>query len=382
MDKESKKVVKTFGFASFFNDLGSEMAYPILPLFAREVLKAKMQEVGIIDGLAESTIAISQALSGFISDKIKKRKIFIWLGYLVSGIGRLGYAFSFYWQTLVGFRILNNFGKVREAPRDAFVSDVSLNNNRARNFGILRMMDNLGAFLGILICILLFKYLGYRKIFLLAAIPSLISAILVLIFIKESPHLYSKDNDNFHLNHLSKNYKKFLLVGVLFALASFSYSFLLIFVKEAGFKEIYVPFLYLLFILITSLSSIPFGKLADKIGRKRVLAISFVFWGFVCLSFLLIKNPIFFIIPFIFYGLSKGAQEPAERAFVSEISPKDYKTSGLGIYKMTTGLCALPSYFIAGFLWDKVNRFLPFYLGLILTIISLILLLFIKEKTS
>lgn len=380
MEEKSIKTVKIFSWASFFNDLGAEMAYPILPIFMREILKANMTAVGIVDGLAESVISLTQAFSGYLSDKIKKRKIFIWLGYFISGLARIGYAFSFHWKTLAGFRVLNNIGKIREAPRDATVADISVDHNRGKHFGILRMMDNLGAFLGILICILLFKYLGYRRIFLLAAIPSLISSLLVFLFIKETPHLYTHDKDNFHINHLTKNYRRFLLASIIFALGSFSYSFLLIFIKEVGFKETLVPLMYLIFALLASLSSIPFGKLADKIGRKIVLSISFIFWGLVCLIFIFFRNPLVFVIAFIIYGLHKGAMEPAERAFVSELSPAEYKSSGLGIYKMATGLCALPSALIAGFLWDKIDKVLPFYVGIFLTIISLILLTLVKEK--
>lgn len=382
MNQKTEKTVKIFGLASFFNDLGAEMAYPILPIFMREVLKANMTAVGIVDGFAEAMISLTQALSGYLSDKIKKRKIFIWVGYFISGLARIGYALSFNWKILAGFRVLNNFGKMREAPRDAIIADISYNHNRGKHFGILRMMDNLGAFLGILLCILLFKYLGYRRIFLLAAIPSLISSLLVFLFIKEKPHLYTRDKDNFHINHLSKNYWRFLLASVIFALGSFSYSFLLIFIKEIGFRETIIPFMYLIFALLASVSSIPFGKLADKIGRKIVLSIAFVFWGLVCTLFIFFRNPFVFVIAFIVYGLHKGALEPAERAFVSELSPVEYKSSGLGIYRMATGFCALPSAFIAGFLWDRINKILPFYLGIFLTSVSLVLLVFVKEKNN
>lgn len=382
MELESKKTIKIFSLSSFFNDLGSEMAYPILPLFMKEVLKANMSAIGIVDGLADTIVSISQAFSGFISDRLKKRKIFIWIGYIISGISRFGYALSRNWPTLALFRALNNVGKIREAPRDAMIADYSYNNNRANNFGILRMMDNLGAVLGIVICILLFKYLGYRKIFLMAAIPSLLSAFLVLFFIKEKSHLYSQDNKNFQLGNLSKLYKKFLLISIIFALGSFSYSFLLIFAKEIGFQEAFVPVLYLLFIGTTSLSSVPFGKLADKIGRKKVLMISYFLWALVCFIFISIKNYWVLIIAFLLYGLQQGSLEPAQRAFVSEISPSAYRASGLGIYKMSVGLCALPSSFIAGLLWDKYNKFIPFYWGLILTVMAIILLFFTKETIT
>lgn len=379
MEKENKKIVNIFSFASFFNDLGAEMAYPVLPLFLRDVLGANMTVIGIVDGLAESMVAFAQALAGYLADKIKKRKIFIWIGYLIAGISRLGYGFSYDWRTLAGFRVLNNFGKIREAPRDAIVSDVSFDHNRGRNFGILRMMDNLGAFFGVILCILFFGYLGYRRIFLLASVPSLISAILIILCIKELENLYSCDRNNFKLSYLSKNYKKFLIASIIFALGSFSYSFILVFVKESGITTNFIPLYYLIFILFASLFSIPFGRLVDKLGRKNVLNISFLLWGMVCLSFIFLRNKIFYFIPFILYGMHKGALEPAERTFISELSPFDYKTSGLGIYKMIIGLCNFPAGLIAGFLWDKFNKFTPFYFSLITTFITFVLLLFVKE---
>ncbi len=113
-----------------------------------------------------------QSISGYISDRIKKRKIFVWIGYLFGSFSRIGYALSKSWHHLIPFRILDRFGKIRSAPRDAFIADISNDENRGRNFGFLRAMDNLGAFFGILICVLFFKFFGYRNLFLLASIPS------------------------------------------------------------------------------------------------------------------------------------------------------------------------------------------------------------------
>jgi len=151
----SKKTIHTFALASFFNDLGSDIIYPIWPLFVTTILKANMTALGFLDGLGEALVSISQAASGYFSDRIKKRKVFIWTGYLLGACSRLGYSLSTVWQHLIPFRIMDRSGKIRSAPRDALVADLSTEKNRGKNFGILRTMDHLGAVCGILICIFL-----------------------------------------------------------------------------------------------------------------------------------------------------------------------------------------------------------------------------------
>lgn len=379
-ERQKRKTVKVFAIASFLNDLGSDMIYPIWPLFVTTILGANMVVLGFIDGLGDAIVSISQALSGYISDRIRKRKIFIWTGYLFGSLSRLGYAVSSTWQHLIPFRILDRCGKIRSAPRDAIVADISTDQDRGGNFGMLRAMDNLGAVCGIIICILFSGFLGYRRIFLLAAIPSVIGTILILFFIKEKKSANSKVYKGLSMKNLDKNFRLFLFLSSLFALGSFSYSFLLIFAKESGFKTTFVPLLYLIFTAVASLFSFPFGRLSDKIGRKSVLGLSYIFWALVVLSFIILKGNLAIILGFILYGLHKGALEPVQKTFVSELSPREYRASSLGGFQMVIGLCALPASFIAGVLWDKIDKSAPFYLSLILTFIAIVMMIFVKEQ--
>lgn len=378
--KETKKTVRIFALGSFLNDLGADMIYPIWPLFLTSVLGADMAILGLIDGLSDSIVAISQAISGYVSDKIKKRKIFIWIGYLFGAAARLGYAISATWQQIIPFKILDRAGKIREAPRDAIIADVSTLKNRGKNFGIVRAMDNLGAVVGITISILFIETLGYRNLFLIAAIPSAIGAFLIFTLIKEKKPVESKVFKGLSFKDLNKNFILFLILSSFFALASFSYSFLLIFAKQFGFKIYFVPVLYLIFTVAASIFALPFGKLADKMGRKPVIMLAYLFWGLVCLSFIFIQTYWAIVIAFILYGMHKGALEPVQKAFVSELAPKEYRASSLGGFQMVIGLCALPASLIAGLLWDKIGVFMPFYFSLGLTIISIVMLIFVKEK--
>ncbi|NIO49180.1 MAG: MFS transporter [Candidatus Aminicenantes bacterium] len=376
---EPKKTIRTFALASFLNDLGSDMIYPVWPLFVITILKANMAVLGFLDGLGDALVSISQAGSGYISDRIKKRKIFIWTGYLFGALSRLGYSISTIWPHLVPFRVLDRVGKIRSAPRDAIVADVSTKENRGKNFGLLRAMDHLGAVFGILVCIALFSLLGYRFLFALAAIPSLVSAFLVFTLIKERKTEPIQIYKGISLKDLDRNFRLFLVLSSLFALGAFSYSFLLIYAKELGFKLAFVPVLYLIFTLSAFLFAYPFGRLSDKIGRKYVLLISYFFWIAVCLGVISEPNRMMIIFIFILYGAHKGALEPVQRTFVCELAPPEFRASCLGGFQMVIGLCTLPASFIAGILWDTLGVLVPFYLSLVLTLVSGIMLLFVKK---
>lgn len=375
--KEGKKTVGVFSLASFLNDLGSDMILPLWPFFVRDVLGANIIFLGFLDGLGEAIVSFSQAGSGYLSDKFRKRKIFIWLGYIFGSISRIGYALSTVPYHLIPFKALDRFGKIRVAPRDAIVADVSTRKTRGSAFGLLRAMDNLGAVCGIIICILLFKYLGYRKLFYLAAIPSLISVLLVLIFIKErkAKRIYK----GLSFNQLTKNLKLFTFVSILFALGSFSYSFLLIFASDFGFKVTFIPVLYLIFTLTASIMSLPFGKLADKFSRKSIIIISYTFFGLMCIGFISLKTQLGLMFLFVVYGLHKAALEPVQRAFISELSPVEFRASVLGAFQMVIGLCALPASVIAGLLWEFIGMYAPFSFSLGLSTLSIILMMFVKE---
>jgi MFS family permease len=379
-EKETRSVVRIFAFASFLNDFGSDMIYPIWPLFVTIALKADVAVLGLVDGLGDAIVSLSQAASGYVSDRTRRRKVFIWAGYLFGSFSRVGYALSTAWPSLIPFRVLDRAGKMRGAPRDAIIADVSSNENRGRNFGLLRAMDNLGAVCGIIVCLIVFQLLGYERLFMLAAVPSALGALLVLALTKEKKSSGNKIFKGLSLKDLDRNFKLFLALSALFALGSFSYSFLLIFSERLGFQTESVPVLYLIFTAVAAMFSLPFGRLSDKIGRKSVLMLSFIFWGVVCLSFVLVDNYLAIGLAFVLYGLHKGSLEPVQRSFVSELAPAAYRASSLGAFQLVVGLLALPSSLIAGILWDKISLFAPFYFSLFLTIPSVLMLVFVKER--
>ncbi|MFH0798052.1 MAG: MFS transporter [Candidatus Woesearchaeota archaeon] len=380
MKKEAKKTLKTFSLAAFLNDMGADMIFPVWPLFLTTVMGANMAVLGLIDGLGQMLFSISQAVSGYLSDRLQKRKFFIWNGYIFSGISKIGYALSPTWHWLIPFKMIDRSGKMRGAPRDAIVSEISDDKHRGRNFGILRMMDNMGALFGIIATLLLFGMLGYKKLFIVAAIPSLIAA--ALIFFKVKEHKTKNIYKPIKLKELNRGLILFFILSAFFALGSFSYSFLLVFANKMGYQATTVPIFYLIYTAVAMLFSLPFGKLADIIGRKRVFMISYGIFALMCLGFMLIEQKWMLFILFPLYGLHLASLEPVQKTFVSEMAPGRFRVSTIGAYQMVVGILALPASLIAGLLWERVAPWAPFAFSLAMALIAFSLLFFIKETSS
>ena len=378
--KETRRTVRTFGMASFLNDFGSDMIYPIWPLFVTTFLGANVAILGLIDGLGDAMVSVSQAISGYASDRLRRRKVFVWTGYLMASASRLGYAVSTSWLNLIPFRVLDRAGKMRGAPRDAIIADVSTREDRGSNFGLLRSLDNLGAVCGIITTILLFAFLGYKELFMIAAIPSAIGALLVFIAVRERKAEGARIFKGLSLKDLSRDFRVYLALSSVFALGSFSYSFLIIYASQFGFQTVFIPVLYLIFTVFAAIFSLPFGRLSDRIGRKNVLFMGFAFWGMVCASMILVQHYLAMILAFVLYGLSRAALEPVQRTLASELSPAEYRASSLGGFQLVTGLTALPASLMAGVLWVSVGMMVPLYLSLALTVASMAMLAFVREK--
>ncbi len=295
---------------------------------------------------------------------------------------RIGYAISTVWQHLIPFRILDRAGKIRGAPRDAIVADISIQQTRGKNFGLMRMADHMGAVVGILICLAFFKLIGYRNLFMLAAIPSFLSALLIFLKVKETKQSDKVIYKGMSFRDMDRNFVLFMILSGIFAIGNFTYSFLLIHAKQSGFQIAFVPVLYLVYTIAASLTAYPFGRLADKIGRKTVMQISFFLWGLVCLVVLFFDTRLMIFLMFILYGLHKGAIEPVQSAIVSELAPIKYRASSLGAYQMLIGLCAFPASMVAGLLWDIISFRAPFYLSLGLTILAGMMMLFVREPRT
>jgi len=371
---------------SLFTDLSSQMVFPLIPLFLTTVLGAGAYAVGVVEGAAETTASLLKVVSGYWSDKIKKRKPFVLFGYSLSSLTKPLFAFANVWFFVLFVRVIERVGKgLRTAPRDALVAESCHENVRGKAYGFHRAMDGIGSILGAVLAFLLLPILGYRNIFLFAFIPGVI-AVFVILFIKEKNAPAKKGPQEkpvkLSFKELPKNLRLFIIVSSIFALGHFGYAFLLLRAKNIGLADNMAILLYVLFYVVYTICIIPAGILSDKIGRKSVLVAGYFVFAITSFGLIYTSNIYNVLLFFIIYGIFYAMIDGVQRAFVVDLAPKHLKATALGTFHTAIGLVALPGGFIAGLLWDKIRPGATFLYGLILAIISMFLFIFVKGKTK
>lgn len=373
------------GLVSLFTDLSSQMVFPLIPLFLTTVLGAGAYAVGIVEGAAETAASLLKIISGYWSDKIKKRKPFVLFGYSLSSITKPLFAFADIWSFVLFIRVVERIGKgLRTAPRDAIVAESCDESVRGKAYGFHRAMDGIGSVLGAILAFLLLPVLGYRNIFLLAFIPSII-AVLVILFIKEKNAPTKKETRETSIKlsfkELSMNLRLFIIVSSIFALGHFGYAFLLLRAKDIGLADNIAILLYVIFYIVYTICIIPFGILSDKIGRKPILIMGYLVFAITSIGLIFISNIYGILLFFVIYGIFYAMIDGIQRAFIVDLAPKHLKATALGAFHTSIGLVALPGGLIAGLLWDIICPEATFVYGFALSIISMGLFIFVKSNT-
>lgn len=384
--KINKNVLLT-GFTSFFTDISSEMIYPVLPFFLRSVLGVTPAVVGIIEGIAESTAALSKTYFGKIADRLKHYKEMAIMGYLFSALSKIILVFANAWFYVLSARFLDRIGKgIRTAPRDIIISESVEKEKRGIAFGIQRSMDFFGAFLGVLISYFIIRffiseqsYIGlYKNIFLFSLIPAFFGVIfLFFIIIPKTLKDLKKQEVQTKSKVLNTKLKLFLLGTIIFALGNSSNQFLLLRSQDVGFTLLNSILLYLIYNVTSSIFSPVFGKVSDKLGKKKVIIIGYGLYTLVYLSFGLFSKIWIYPIIWFLYGIYSAMTEGVEKAFVSDLSLKENRGFSLGLFSTIVGIGVLPASLIAGVLYTFIGAYAPFVLGGILSVLSVVVILFI-----
>jgi len=378
------KNVFVLGLVSFFNDVASEMIYPIVPIFLTSVLGAPVAIVGLIEGVAESTASVLKVISGWLSDKLQKRKPFIIAGYSFSSISKILLSMAFSWPFVLFARFIDRFGKgMRTSARDALIAESSDISARGKSFGFHRALDTLGAVVGPLIALLAIHFLdnNFRLIFFLAFIPACIGILLLLFFVKERKKEKNPDQVfHFSWRNLDPSFKVFLLISFIFALGNSSDAFLILRAQNLGLSVILVVLAYVLFNFTYAIFSMPAGIISDKIGPKKVLLSGFLLFSAVYLFFGLAQSSHFLWLLFPFYGIYMALTEGVGKAYISNLIPQEKTGTAFGVYQTTIGLCTFFASLIAGLLWTYIGVSAPFIFGSVMAIISAFLFVVLEKK--
>lgn len=372
---------------SFLTDVSSEMLAYLIPLFLANVLKTGTAVIGLIDGFAETTASLMKLYSGWLSDRLGKRKWLTVLGYGLSTLAKPFLYFASSWGWVLGVRFADRLGKgIRTAPRDALVAGSVDDRQRGLAFGVHRAGDTAGAFIGLLIAavIIWLTQAGeaqlqahtFQIIILASIIPAVLAVLVLAAGAKDVSMPGSSRLPLLSMKGMDKRFKLFLGVVVLFTLGNSSDSFIILRGQERGLSLLQIMGMLMTFNLLYALLSGPLGALSDRIGRRRLIIGGWITYGLVYLGFALSKTGWQVWTLFGLYGLYYAATEGTAKALIADLVPPERRGTAYGLFNAAIGLMALPASAIAGILWQGAfgwagfGASAPFFFGACMSLLA------------
>jgi MFS family permease len=362
------RTVIILSLVSLFADIASEMLYPVIPVYLKEIGFSVLL-IGILEGVANFTAGLSKGYFGKMSDEKGVRLPFVRLGYLLSALSKPMLAAFAYPVWIFFARTTDRLGKgLRTAARDALLSDNATLQTKARVFGFHRSMDTLGAAIGPVLALLLLIAFpkNYTSLFLIAGIPGLISVALIFL-LKEERKASStiKQRGFFSFFKYWKiaplPYKKLVIGLLLLALFNSSDIFLLLKIKEATGDDRLAIGAYILYNMVFALTAYPLGMLADKIGFKKVFMAGLSLFTVVYFLFGIGNTTAVFFTAFFIYGIYAAATEGIAKAWISNLSHGANTGTAIGFYTSCQSICTLLASVIAGWLWGSFGSSVAFF---------------------
>src|SRR5258705_989970 len=380
------------GWTSLFTDASTEMIYPLLPVYPSRVPGATAVSRGIIEGVAEGVNSLLKVLSGYWSDRVRRRRPIVIGGYALSSVARPFIAVTTTWPQVLVVRALDRVGKgIRGAPRDVLLARFATPSTRGRIYGFHRAMDHTGAIVGPLVAtvILFFAPEQYRLLFALTVIPGAI-AVALLFLVDEDPATGEPANPRTTEPPNLRTAREaplpgrvIALLGVLlvFGLGNSADAFLLLRLADALGGATYVPLLWAGIHVVKASLSTWGGGLSDTFGRKRMIVAGWIVYALVYFGFAMSTSAPVFIAWFLFYGVYFALAEGAEKALVADLTPAERRGAAFGWYNATTGVGALIASILFGYLYDRFGAPVAFVTGAALAGIAAVLLLLIPTDT-
>ena len=376
------RAVWVLGFVSLFMDLSSEIIHALLPLFLTTTLGVSVAVVGAIDGIAEATASITKVFSGYISDRMGKRRPLILIGYGMAALTKPMFALAGSAPMILGARFADRIGKgLRGAPRDALVADVTPVEMRGTAFGLRQSLDTVGAFAGPLLAIGLMIVFAndIRSVFWFAIIPAVVAVILVLVAVRDAPSDTTETVARapiriVDLKQLTRPFWDVTAIGVVFTMARFSEAFLILKANAEGLPLALAPTVLVVMNLVYALGAYPAGRLSDRVSAHALLAV-----GMACL--ILADLSLAFVpgLPGAFAGIALwGAHMALTQGLLTKLvadhSPPELRGSAYGLFNLATGITLLLASVIAGLVWDRLGANATFFVGAGFSAIAILLL--------
>jgi MFS family permease len=376
------KNVYSFGATSLFNDTASEMAYWVIPAFLVSI-GAGPAALGLIEGIAESVASFAKLFSGYLADRVERRKPLVIAGYAVANAAKPFLAIATSWWHVLIVRFADRLAKgVRGAPRDVMLAESVSQSKLGGAFGLLQAMDSAGAIVGPLIALLLLNFgYGLRTIFWIAAVPGLLSIFIVWLFVRETRATPKRERQKISLRPrgLPGSFYYVVAAVTLFSIGNSSDMFLVLRAQDAGIAAALAPALGLVFNVVYTAASWPAGRLSDRVSKRAMAAAGYLVFAVVYAVFALAPSRAAIWAAMAFYGLFYALTNPVLRALVAQTVDPDSRGRAFGVFYFATSVAALLSSVITGELWKQFGAPIPFYLSAGLAVVAAGMLL---AKTS
>jgi MFS family permease len=372
------RTVLALGLTSFLTDIGSEMIFPLLPVFIAS-LGGAPTFIGLIEGVADATSSVLKLASGLWVDRARRKKPLVLLGYSIATFARpvMGWALV-PWHVL-GIRTVDRIGKgIRTSPRDVLISSSVEAKDAGRAFGFQRALDHAGAVVGPLVATGLLAWgWSMREVFLASIVPGVL-AILCVLTVQEPVQAAAPERPRAAATTAGLSVRLKLYLGILgvFALGNASDAFLLLRARDLGVAVTWLPVLWTCFHVVKVAASYVFGRLSDRVSRVRLLIVG---WAVYCVTYVLFAEASLAWhawVLFGVYGLFYGLTEPVERALIKELAPSALQGRAYGYFNLVSGLCAIPAGVLTGYLWQALSPAWALRIGAGFAAFALVLLLF------
>jgi MFS family permease len=368
----------SFGLTSFFNDTATEMAYWVLPAFLVS-LGAGPAQLGVIEGIAESVASFAKLFSGYLSDRIDRRKPLVIGGYFVANAVKPLLAITSAWWHILLIRFADRLAKgVRGAPRDVMVAESVGKERLGSAYGLIQSMDSAGAIAGPFLALALLSRYGIRTVFLAAAVPGALSVLVAILGIRETKRQNSAGDTKTAQEKevpassaaLSTSFFFILAAVTLFSIGNSSDMFLVMRAQSIGIGVKLAPLLGLVFNLTYTLGSWPAGWFSDHFSRRWIAAGGYVIFAAVYFMFGRAPSALAIWITMAVYGVYYALTQPVLKALVVETVAQDIRGRALGIYFFATSVATLAASLITGELWKHFGPSIPFYASAGLAVVS------------
>jgi MFS family permease len=390
--------IYAFGATSFLNDTTSEMAYWVLPAFLAS-LGAGPAQLGIIEGIAESVASFAKLFSGYLADRVRRRKPIVVGGYVVANAVKPLLALTTSWWQILIIRFADRFSKgIRGTARDVMVAESQVESRLGSAYGLIQAMDSAGAIAGPLIALVLLPHYGLRGIFWAAGVPGFLCIVVAMLGIRETQAAYASHTQSKsfssdsrldvpgpepevmisttgHASRLPRSFYFVLLAVTLFSLGNSSDMFLVLRAQSIGISAIQAPLLGLVFNITYTLFSWPAGHLSDRLSRRAMAAAGYLVFATVYLIFAIAPSTLAIWFAMAVYGLFYALTNPVLKALVVETVAAEVRGRALGMYFFVTSVAALLASVITGQLWKQYGPRVPFLLSAGIAAVSAVLLL-------